>query len=262
MKLLGSIKHDNVVIPRGYHFSKDYKFILYDHYEQGNVSAMLHASNVFLNSHRYGCISDLGFANLISPAMPPFMWIGGYAAPEVVDAGIVSQASDVYSFGVLLHELLTGKSPINYRVNDKAEDFVKWVHSILREEWNVTFNFICTNIGELVEILKIGMSCVARVPEHRPKMSDVVKMMENVGKLNADLDYSPLLVSETPSTNFEHSGLRFPANLSLTAVFAAFVVCFSGLYADVIHPALVDRIKEGLKRWEEVSVNFCLLEDK
>ncbi|CAI9771024.1 unnamed protein product [Fraxinus pennsylvanica] len=256
MNLLGDIKHENVVTPRAFHFSKDYKFILYDHYKQGSVSDMLHgrsegnridlnwenrlkiaigtargithihtecggnlkhgnikASNIFLNSQEYGCISGLGLGKLISPTAPPFMWIAGYAAPEVMDPGKVSQASDVYSFGVLLLELLTGNSPMNYRGDCEYEidNFVRWVHlMVFNEGLDVeVFDahiFRYHNIGKLEQILEIGMSCVARIPEHRPKMSDVVKMMENARAPNEDFEYS--LMSELCSSDYEDDGER------------------------------------------------------
>ncbi|KAL2550617.1 putative inactive receptor kinase [Forsythia ovata] len=175
MKFLGSIKHDNVVIPRGYHFSEDYKFILYNHYSRGSVSAMLH----------------------------------GYAAPEVTDSGKVSQASDVYSFGVLLLELLTGKSPTNYTgdCEYKVQNFFRWVHCMVSGGLDVAvFDaqiFRHLNVGELEQILEIGMSCVARIPEHRPKMSNVVKMMENVRELDEDFEFC--LTPEPCSSDYEDS---------------------------------------------------------
>lgn len=42
MEIVGGIRHENVVALRAYYYSKDEKLMVYDYYEQGSVSAMLH----------------------------------------------------------------------------------------------------------------------------------------------------------------------------------------------------------------------------
>ncbi|KAM7486263.1 hypothetical protein LguiA_002272 [Lonicera macranthoides] len=122
MEIVGSIRHENVAPLRAYYCSKDEKLMLYDYYNYGSVSAMLHS-------------------------VPPDEKIPGYRALEMTNASKVSQASDVYSYGVLLLELLTGKSQIEV---------------------------------EMVELLQIAMACTERVVEQRPKMTDVVEIMEDI----------------------------------------------------------------------------------
>ncbi|XP_027103622.1 probable inactive receptor kinase At4g23740 [Coffea arabica] len=153
------------------------------------VHGNMKASNIFLNSQQYGCVSDLGLATLITPIAPPVMRTAGYRAPEVTDSRKVSQASDVYSFGVLLLELLTGKSPIHATGGDEVIHLVRWVNSVVREEWTAEVFDVellrFPNIEEeMVEMLRIGMTCVARMPEQRPKMSDVLKMVEDMRRVN------------------------------------------------------------------------------
>ncbi|KAL0400646.1 UNVERIFIED_CONTAM: putative inactive receptor kinase [Sesamum latifolium] len=178
MEVVGNIRHENVAPLRAYYYSKDEKLMVYDYYNQGSVSALLHAkrgedripldwgtrvkiaigaakgiahihsqsggklvhgnikaSNIFLNSQLYGCVSDLGLATLMSPIAPPVMRTAGYRAPEVTDTRKASQPSDVYSFGVLLLELLTGKSPVHASGGEEVIHLVRWVHSVVREEW-------------------------------------------------------------------------------------------------------------------------------
>lgn len=161
------------------HTQKDGKLV------HGNVKA----SNIFLNDQGYGCVSDLGLATLASPMTQPAMRNTGYRAPEVTDTRKVSQPSDVYSFGVILLELLTGKSPIHALGGDEVVHLVRWVHSVVREEWTAEVFDIellrYPNIEEeMVEMLQIGLACATRMPEQRPKMSDVVRRVEDIRSVN------------------------------------------------------------------------------
>ncbi|KAK6936733.1 Leucine-rich repeat [Dillenia turbinata] len=161
--------------------------IAHIHSESGEklVHGNIKASNIFLNPKGYGCVSDLGLATLVSPIAPPVMRAAGYQAPEVTDTRKASHPSDVYSFGVLLLELLTGKSPTHATGGEEVVHLIRWVHSVVREEWTAEVFDVellrYPNIEEqMVEMLQIGMACVARMPEQRPKMPDVVKRVEGI----------------------------------------------------------------------------------
>ncbi|VVA11234.1 Hypothetical predicted protein [Prunus dulcis] len=232
MEIVGSIRHENIAALRAYYYSKDEKLVVYDYYEQGSASSLLHAkrgegrtpldwetrlriaigaargiahihtqnggklvhgnikaSNIFLNSQGYGCVCDIGLATLMSPMPPPAARAGGYRSPEVTDTRKSSHAADVYSFGVLILELLTGKSPIHTTGGEEVIHLVRWVNSVVREEWTAEVFDVellrYPNIEEeMVEMLQIGMSCVARMPEQRPSMPDVVKRVEEIRQVN------------------------------------------------------------------------------
>ncbi|CAO2181437.1 unnamed protein product [Urochloa humidicola] len=172
------------------------------------VHGNIKASNVFINRHEYGCISDLGLALLMNPITTRSRSLG-YCAPEVTDTRKASQSSDVYSFGVFILELLTGKSPVQITGggNDVVH-LVRWVQSVVREEWTAeVFDgelLRYPNIEEeMVEMLQIAMACVSRTPERRPKMVDVVRTIEDVRR--GDTGTRPSTEASTPAVEAAQS---------------------------------------------------------
>lgn len=55
MEVVGSIRHENVAPLRAYYYSKDEKLIVYDYYNQGSVSALLHGMYFCLRQRHHCC---------------------------------------------------------------------------------------------------------------------------------------------------------------------------------------------------------------
>ncbi|KAG6418625.1 hypothetical protein SASPL_120829 [Salvia splendens] len=100
----------------------------------------------------------------------------GYNAPEQNEVKRLSQKADVYSFGVVVLEVLTGR---------EGADLPRWVQSVVRDEWTAeVFDqelLRYKNIEEeMVSMLHVAMACVVELPEKRPTMAQVVKMIEDI----------------------------------------------------------------------------------
>lgn len=154
------------------------------------VHGNIKSSNILLRPDQEASVSDFGLNPLFGASTTPNR-VAGYRAPEVVETRKVTFKSDVYSFGVLLLELLTGKAPNQASLGEEGIDLPRWVQSVVREEWTAEVFDVelirYPNIEEeMVQLLQIAMACVSTVPDQRPSMQEVLRMMEDMNRGETD----------------------------------------------------------------------------
>lgn len=184
--------------------------LLYIHQNPGLTHGNLKSSNVLLGSDFESCLTDYGLMSFRNPDFPEESSASSlfYRAPECRDMRTpLTQQADVYSFGVLLLELLTGKTPFQDLVLEHGSDIPKWVKSVREEE--IESGDEPTSSGneaaeeKLTALLNIAMACVSLVPENRPVMKEVLRMIRETRaeaahvSSNNSSDHSPGRWSDT-----------------------------------------------------------------
>ncbi|KAJ0979069.1 hypothetical protein J5N97_014543 [Dioscorea zingiberensis] len=99
----------------------------------------------------------------------------GYLAPEYAETGKYSNKTDVYSFGVVLLELITGKTPMDQRLQEKS--LVGWARPLLKErkypELIDERLLDCHDVHQLFWMVSVAEKCLRRDDDKRPSMDKV-----------------------------------------------------------------------------------------
>lgn len=144
------------------------------------------SSNILIDSAFNAKVSDFGLAKLLdsgeSHITTRVMGTFGYVAPEYANTGLLNEKSDIYSFGVLLLEAITGRDPVDYTRPANEVNLVEWLKMMVgsrRTEEVVDSSLeVKPPTRALKRALLVAFRCVDPDSEKRPKMSQVVRMLE------------------------------------------------------------------------------------
>ncbi|XP_010418023.1 PREDICTED: protein NSP-INTERACTING KINASE 3-like isoform X1 [Camelina sativa] len=148
------------------------------------------AANILLDEDFEAVVGDFGLAKLLdhrdSHVTTAVRGTVGHIAPEYLSTGQSSEKTDVFGFGILLLELITGQKALDFGRSSHQKgvmlDWVKKLHQegklkqLIDKELNDKFDRV-----ELEEIVQVALLCTQFNPSHRPKMSEVMKMLEGDG---------------------------------------------------------------------------------
>ncbi|KAJ8750945.1 hypothetical protein K2173_016126 [Erythroxylum novogranatense] len=148
------------------------------------------AANVLLDEFCEAVVGDFGLAKLLDHAdshvTTAVRGTVGHIPPEYLSTGQSSEKTDVFGFGILLIELLTGMRALEFgKTSHQKGATLEWVKKIQQEK--KVEELVDRELGnnydriEVGEILQVALLCTQYFPAHRPKMSEVVRMLEGDG---------------------------------------------------------------------------------
>ncbi|CAL5415155.1 unnamed protein product [Camellia sinensis] len=160
---------------------------LHEAIEPKVVHRDIKSSNILLDDNFNAKISDFGLAKLLgagkSHITTRVMGTFGYVAPEYANSGLLNEKSDVYSFGVVLLEAITGRDPVDYSRPAHEVNLVDWLKIMVgsRRSEEVVDPTIETkpSTSALKRALLTALRCVDPDSDKRPKMGQVVRMLES-----------------------------------------------------------------------------------
>ncbi|URE38594.1 Leucine rich repeat N-terminal domain [Musa troglodytarum] len=148
------------------------------------------AANILLDEDFEAVVGDFGLAKLLdhreSHVTTAVRGTVGHIAPEYLSTGQSSEKTDVFGFGILLLELITGQKALDFgRLANQKGVMLDWVKKLHQE--NKLYMMVDKDLKnnynrvELEEMIQVALLCTQFHPSQRPKMSEVVRMLEGDG---------------------------------------------------------------------------------
>ncbi|XP_074573847.1 protein NSP-INTERACTING KINASE 1-like isoform X2 [Curcuma longa] len=142
------------------------------------------AANILLDDECEAVVGDFGLAKMLDHAdshvTTAVRGTAGHIAPEYLSTGQSSEKTDVFGFGILLLELVAGSS----RAASQKGAMIEWVREAHREK-KVVEVLVDEELkrkgydeADAEEMVRVALLCTRYVPGERPRMAEVVRMLE------------------------------------------------------------------------------------
>ncbi|KAI3459993.1 hypothetical protein Pfo_016656 [Paulownia fortunei] len=164
---------------------------LHDHCDPKIIHRDVKAANILLDEEFEAVVGDFGLAKLMdykdTHVTTAVRGTIGHIAPEYLSTGKSSEKTDVFGYGIMLLELITGQRAFDLArlANDDDVMLLDWVKGLLKEKKlemlvdpDLQNNYVDSEVEQLIQV---ALLCTQSSPMDRPKMSEVVRMLEGDG---------------------------------------------------------------------------------
>ncbi|CAN0853522.1 Probable LRR receptor-like serine/threonine-protein kinase At5g45780, partial [Linum grandiflorum] len=147
------------------------------------------AANILLDESFEAVVGDFGLAKLLdrmdSHVTTAVRGTIGHIAPEYLSTGQSSEKTDVFGFGILLLELITGQKALDAGNGQVQKGMIlDWVKTLFEEkrlEMLIDRDLKgCFESSELETTVELALQCTQSHPALRPKMSEVLKVLDGL----------------------------------------------------------------------------------
>ncbi|KAJ0975200.1 hypothetical protein J5N97_017165 [Dioscorea zingiberensis] len=190
---------------------------LHDHCDPKIIHRDVKAANILLDEEFEAVVGDFGLAKLMdykdTHVTTAVRGTIGHIAPEYLSTGKSSEKTDVFGYGIMLLELITGQRAFDLArlANDDDVMLLDWVKGLLKDrrvemllDPDLQNNYIEAEVESLIQV---ALLCTQASPMDRPKMSEVVRMLEGDGLTERWEEWEKIEVwhegEMVPQLNFE-----------------------------------------------------------
>ncbi|URE38586.1 Leucine rich repeat N-terminal domain [Musa troglodytarum] len=190
VEMISLAVHRHLLRLCGFCTTENERLLVYPYMPNGSVASQLRAANILLDEDFEAVVGDFGLAKLLdhreSHVTTAVRGTVGHIAPEYLSTGQSSEKTDVFGFGILLLELITGQKALDFgRLANQKGVMLDWVKKLHQE--NKLYMMVDKDLKnnynrvELEEMIQVALLCTQFHPSQRPKMSEVVRMLEGDG---------------------------------------------------------------------------------
>uniref|UniRef100_A0A8I6XHS6 Protein kinase domain-containing protein n=1 Tax=Hordeum vulgare subsp. vulgare TaxID=112509 RepID=A0A8I6XHS6_HORVV len=118
----------------------------------------------------------------------------GYLAPEWLTSQITEKA-DVYSFGVVVMEVISGRKNLDTSRSEESIHLITLLEEKVKNDHLVDLidrnsNDMQAHKQDAIQMMKLAMWCLQIDCQRRPKMSEVVKVLEGAMSADNNIDHN------------------------------------------------------------------------
>lgn len=206
---------------------------LHEHCNPIIIHRDIKAANILLDEEFVAVVGDFGMAKLMNykdtHVITGIKGTMGHIAPEYLTTGKSSEKTDVFGYGIMLLELITGQRALDVcrPTNDDGYNvmLLDWVKGLLqaRKLEMIVDPSLEKNYteAEVESLIQIALLCSHGDAAERPKMSEVVRMLEGDGPAERWEEWQKIEVVKRESQTSDNSGKRewiFDSTHNLVAV--------------------------------------------